>query len=64
MTGTRYYPWRSYRDLPAEHPVFHYPAHVREKLYGEGIGTFCLSSSSPPFSFSKRLTHDFVGKFH
>lgn len=35
--GSNYNPWMSYRDLPRDHPVFAYPAEVREKMYAKGV---------------------------
>lgn len=36
--GSHSLPWESYSNLPPSHPVFRYPAELREKLYAKGIG--------------------------
>lgn len=36
--GSNYTAWSSYRDLPADHPVFRYPDEMREDMYAKGVG--------------------------
>lgn len=38
--GSNYTAWSSYRDLPADHPVFRYPGKMREDMYAKGVGEF------------------------
>jgi len=54
--GSNYNAWLSYRDLPRTHPVFSYPAEVREKMYAKGIGMF----ASPPKKKAPHLGHPFT----
>ncbi|EMC94221.1 hypothetical protein BAUCODRAFT_26396 [Baudoinia panamericana UAMH 10762] len=60
--GSNYHPWTSYHDLPRDHPVFQYPAGMREKLYAKGVDPVMKAELDRDLRGRKGVRRSFVGR--